>query len=135
MAKDFVGTKRWLRPATPCETFMDKQKLPIHRGTIAFSDIGNLTLAGWPEMLRGQPLYHYFLSSQVGSRPQLSRVASCRTECSTRLIALDIVRLAINCTVKNSFEPVVALDSVAECPGNNRGRLTYGRTKRTFVMI
>jgi hypothetical protein len=43
MEQDFVGTKRWIRPATPYEVFM-RSKLPIHRGTVGFYDIRDLTL-------------------------------------------------------------------------------------------
>src|ERR1051325_8126490 len=50
MAEDFVGTKRWICQATPYEIYMDEQKLPIHRGTIGFYDIRDLTLAPWPRM-------------------------------------------------------------------------------------
>lgn len=47
MALDFVGTKRWVRPATPYEVYMEEQKLPIHRGTVGFYDIRDLTLGSW----------------------------------------------------------------------------------------
>ena len=47
MAEDFVGTKRWVRRATPYEVFMEEQNLPIHRGTVGFYDIRDLTLAAW----------------------------------------------------------------------------------------
>ena len=50
MAQDFVGTKRWIRPATPYEIYMDEQNLPIHRGTVGFYDIRDLTLASWQRM-------------------------------------------------------------------------------------
>ena len=36
MEQDFVGTKRWIRPATPYEVYMEEQNLPIHRGTVGF---------------------------------------------------------------------------------------------------
>src|ERR671931_628530 len=36
MEQDFVGTKRWLRPATPYEVYMEEQNLPIHRGAAGF---------------------------------------------------------------------------------------------------
>ena len=45
MEQDFVGTKRWIRPATPYEIYMEEQNLPIHRGTVGFYDIRDLTLA------------------------------------------------------------------------------------------
>jgi len=50
MAEDFVGTKRWVRPATPYETFMEEQNLPIHRGAVGFYDVRELPLAPWPRM-------------------------------------------------------------------------------------
>jgi mannose-6-phosphate isomerase-like protein (cupin superfamily) len=50
MAQDFVGTKRWVRPATPYELYMEEQKLPIHRGTVGFFDIRDLTLTAWKRM-------------------------------------------------------------------------------------
>ena len=50
MEQDFVGTKRWIRQATPYEIYMDEQNLPIHRGTIGFRDIRELTLAPWKRM-------------------------------------------------------------------------------------
>ena len=50
MAEDFVGTKRWVRPATPYEQYMEEQALPIHRGVIGFYDIRDLALAPWPRM-------------------------------------------------------------------------------------
>ncbi len=50
MAQDFVGTKRWIRPATPYENYMEEQNLPIHRGTVGFYDIRDLTLASWQRM-------------------------------------------------------------------------------------
>ena len=52
MAEDFVGTKRWIRQATPYEIYMDEQKLPIHRGTIGFYDIRDLTLAEYMKLLQ-----------------------------------------------------------------------------------
>ena len=39
MEQDFVGTKRWIRQASPYEVYMEEQKLPIHRGTVGFYDI------------------------------------------------------------------------------------------------
>jgi hypothetical protein len=36
MAQDFVGTKRWVRQATPYEVYMEEQNLPIHRGAVGF---------------------------------------------------------------------------------------------------
>ena len=50
MEQDFVGTKRWIRPATPYEVYMEEQKLPIHRGTVGFYDIRDLTLGSWKRM-------------------------------------------------------------------------------------
>jgi len=50
MEKDFVGTKRWVRPATPYEVYMEEQDLPIHRGAIGFYDVRDLTLAPWKRM-------------------------------------------------------------------------------------
>ncbi|MGE5307354.1 MAG: cupin domain-containing protein, partial [Alphaproteobacteria bacterium] len=50
MAQDFVGTKRWIRQATPYEIYMEEQNLPIHRGTVGFYDIRDLTLAPWKRM-------------------------------------------------------------------------------------
>ena len=50
MAQDFVGTKRWVRQATSYELYMDEQNLPIHRGTVGFYDIRDLTLAPWKRM-------------------------------------------------------------------------------------
>ena len=50
MAQDFVGTKRWVRPATPYEIYMEEQNLPIHRGTVGFYDIRDLTLSSWQRM-------------------------------------------------------------------------------------
>ena len=50
MEKDFVGTKRWVRPATPYEVYMEEQNLPIHRGTVGFCDIRDLTLGSWQRM-------------------------------------------------------------------------------------
>ena len=50
MAEDFVGTKRWIRPASPYEIYMEEQNLPIHRGAIGFYDIRDLTLASWQRM-------------------------------------------------------------------------------------
>ena len=44
MEQDFVGTKRWVRPATPYEIYMEEQSLPIHRGTVGFYDIRDLNL-------------------------------------------------------------------------------------------
>jgi hypothetical protein len=34
MEQDFVGTKRWIRQASPYEVYMEEQNLPIHRGTV-----------------------------------------------------------------------------------------------------
>ena len=45
MAQDFVGTKRWVRTATPYENYMEEQNLPIHRGSVGFYDIRDLSLA------------------------------------------------------------------------------------------
>ena len=50
MAQDFVGTKRWVRQATPYEIYMEEQNLPIHRGTVGFFDIRELTLGSWQRM-------------------------------------------------------------------------------------
>ena len=50
MAQDFVGTKRWIRPASPYELYMEEQNLPIHRGKVGFYDIRDLTLAPWQRM-------------------------------------------------------------------------------------
>ena len=50
MAQDFVGTKRWVRPPTPYELYMEEQNLPIHRGTVGFFDIRDLTLTAWKRM-------------------------------------------------------------------------------------
>jgi len=50
MEQDFVGTKRWIRQASPYETYMAEQDLPIHRGTIGFRDTRDLTLAPWKRM-------------------------------------------------------------------------------------
>ena len=47
MEQDFVGTKRWIRSATPYEVYMKEQNLPIHRGTVGFYDIRDLTLGSW----------------------------------------------------------------------------------------
>ena len=44
MEQDFVGTKRWIRQATPYEIYMDEQNIPIHRGAVGFYDIRELTL-------------------------------------------------------------------------------------------
>ena len=52
MEQDFVGTKRWIRQATPYEIYMDEQNLPIHRGTVGFYDIRDLTLGSWQRMGR-----------------------------------------------------------------------------------
>ena len=45
MEQDFVGTKRWIRMASPYEIYMEEQKLPIHRGAVGFYDIRDLALA------------------------------------------------------------------------------------------
>src|SRR5262247_2120613 len=50
MEQDFVGTKRWIRQATPYEVYMEEQKLPIHRGTVGFYDIRDLALGSWKRM-------------------------------------------------------------------------------------
>ncbi len=50
MEQDFVGTKRWIRQASPYEVYMEEQNLPIHRGTVGFHDIRDLTLASWKRM-------------------------------------------------------------------------------------
>src|SRR2546429_2621477 len=50
MEQDFVGTKRWIRQATPYEIYMEEQNLPIHRGTVGFYDIRDLTLGSWKRM-------------------------------------------------------------------------------------
>jgi Cupin domain len=50
MAQDFVGTKRWIRPATPYEIYMEEQNLPIHRGVVGFYDIRELALGSWQRM-------------------------------------------------------------------------------------
>ena len=50
MEQDFVGTKRWIRPASPYEIYMEEQNLPIHRGTVGFYDIRDLTLGPWKRM-------------------------------------------------------------------------------------
>jgi hypothetical protein len=50
MEQDFVGTKRWIRQASPYEIYMDEQNLPIHRGTVGFHDIRDLALASWKRM-------------------------------------------------------------------------------------
>ena len=50
MEQDFVGTKRWIRQATPYEVYMEEQKLPIHRGKVGFYDIRDLALGSWKRM-------------------------------------------------------------------------------------
>src|SRR5688572_24520646 len=50
MEQDFVGTKRWVRPASPYEIYMEEQNLPIHRGSVGFYDIRDLTLGSWKRM-------------------------------------------------------------------------------------
>ena len=50
MEQDFVGTKRWIRQASPYETYMAEQDLPVHRGTIGFYDIRDLPLGRWKRM-------------------------------------------------------------------------------------
>ncbi len=50
MEQDFVGTKRWIRQASPYEVYMDEQNLPVHRGTVGFHDIRDLALASWKRM-------------------------------------------------------------------------------------
>jgi len=50
MEQDFVGTKRWIRQASPYEVYMEEQNLPIHRGTVGFYDIRDLTLGSWKRM-------------------------------------------------------------------------------------
>src|SRR5206468_10408606 len=50
MEQDFVGTKRWIRQASPYEVYMEEQNLPIHRGTVGFYDIRDLNLASWKRM-------------------------------------------------------------------------------------
>src|SRR2546430_14297346 len=50
MEQDFVGTKRWIRQASPYEVYMEEQNLPIHRGAVGFYDIRDLTLGSWERM-------------------------------------------------------------------------------------
>jgi len=50
MVQDFVGTKRWVRQATPYEIYMEEQGVPIYRGMAGFYDLRDLTLGSWKRM-------------------------------------------------------------------------------------
>ena len=50
MTQEYVGSKRFLRAATPYERFMDEQGVPIHRGEVGYRDLRDLTLAPWSRM-------------------------------------------------------------------------------------
>jgi hypothetical protein len=49
---DYVGTKRWVRPPTPYEEYMEAQGVPIHRGAIGYYDLRDLTLGPWKRWRR-----------------------------------------------------------------------------------
>ena len=50
MGEDYVGTKLWVRQATPYETYMEEQGVPIYRGMVGFYDLRDLTLGPWKRM-------------------------------------------------------------------------------------
>ena len=50
MTQDYVGTKLWLRQATPYERYMEDQGVPIHRGEIGYRDLRDLPLGPWKRM-------------------------------------------------------------------------------------
>ena len=50
MVQDFVGTKRWVRQATPYEIYMKEQGVPIYRGMMGFYDLRDLSLGSWKRL-------------------------------------------------------------------------------------
>ena len=57
MEQELVGTKRWIRQASPYEVYMEEQALPIHRGTVGFHDIRDLALASWKRIAALEPAF------------------------------------------------------------------------------
>src|SRR2546427_9979503 len=51
MEQDVVGTKRWIRQATPYEIYMEEVILPLRSGTVGFDHIRDLTVGSWKRMV------------------------------------------------------------------------------------
>ena len=50
MTQDYVGTKNWVRQASPYEQYMEDQGIPIHRGEVGYYDLRDLPLRPWKRM-------------------------------------------------------------------------------------